>query len=280
MKLGIVSIEKDEVVNSLINACEEKEVEYRVIDPRNITLNLWEKKVKYFKTYINDLDCLFIRNIGWEWHRSDILKYISNFVFTVNDPKVIDICGNKLLTSIYLDKYGFPQPKTLITENENDALLFMEEVGDVVVKPIFGYGGEGIYKIKKDVPIASKVSLLRKLKKAYNVLYIQEYIETDRDIRAFVVGDKLYCMYRYGKNWKNNVSQGAEVEAFEAYGKMKKLVFKIKERFNLFYGGIDLIEGDDLYVLEVNATPSWLALSKAHNVDIASVILEEILKNI
>ncbi|ADG13046.1 RimK family alpha-L-glutamate ligase [Methanocaldococcus infernus] len=281
MKLGIVSLEKDDVVLSLMKACEEKGVDYRLIDPRHITIDIHERIVKYYKTNLLNMDCFFIRNIGWEWHRSDVLKYLANFVPTINKPEVIDICGNKLLTTIYLDKFNFPQPKTLITENENDALLFIEEVGDVVVKPIFGHGGEGIHKIKEDMPIASKVSLLRNLKKVNKVLYIQEYINSDRDIRAFFIDNKIYCMYRYGKSWKHNVSQGAEVEPCKAYEKMKKLVLDIKEKFGLFYGGVDLIEkGNKLLVLEVNATPSWIAISKAHEVNLASILLDNIIKQI
>lgn len=67
MKLGIITIERDAVVNDLIKSCEKYEVDYKVITPSNIVagFNL-DFKLKYYKSFLDELDCCFVRNLGWD----------------------------------------------------------------------------------------------------------------------------------------------------------------------------------------------------------------------
>ncbi len=287
MKFGIVTIERDAVINDLIKSCEKYEVDYKIINPTNIVagFNL-NFRLKYYKSFLDELDCCFVRNLGWDsFFRFDVLKYLNHYVPVINPPDKIDIASNKFLTSIHLELNNIPQPKTVVTESINEAIVWIDTFEEAVLKPIFGCGGEGIIKVKKELPIATKLKILNEFKEKYGTFYIQEFIkplgEEYRDIRAFVIDDEVVAaMYRIGgENWKNNVSQGGKVEECEVNEEIEKLALKAKNALGLFYAGVDLIESEEgLKVLEVNSTPSWIGLSKVSNVNIADKLLEKIIQ--
>ncbi|XRO74766.1 tetrahydromethanopterin:alpha-L-glutamate ligase [Methanocaldococcus sp. 28A] len=289
MKLGIITIDRDEVINDLIKSCKKFEVDYKIINPTKIVagFNL-DFKLKYYKSFLNELDCCFVRNLGWDsFFRFDVLKYLNQYVIVINPPEAIDIASNKFLTSIFLELNNLPQPKTVVTESINEAIVWIDSFGEAVLKPIFGCGGEGIIKITRESPISTKLNTLDEFKEKYKTFYIQEFIKPldneHRDIRAFVVDDEVVAaMYRIGgENWKNNVSQGAKIEECEITDEIEKLALKAKNAIGLFYAGVDLIESEDgLKILEVNSTPSWIGLSKVSKVNIADKLLEKIIQHV
>ena len=94
-------------------------------------------------------------------HREFISQGITNktgylsFKFTFNKGLVYEI----------LDIYGFPIPKTLITNDKEDMLGLINEFGEVVIKPVDGTQGKGISVgvntiegLEKAVRVATKVS--------------------------------------------------------------------------------------------------------------------------
>jgi len=287
VKLGIITIDRDDVINDLIKSCEKFEVDYKIINPINISagFNL-DFKLKYYKSFLDELDCCFVRNLGWDsFFRFDVLKYLNHYIPVINPPNGIDKASNKFLTSIFLELNNIPQPKTVVTESINEAIVWIDKFEDAVLKPIFGCGGEGIIRVKKELPISTKLKILNEFKEKYNTFYIQKFIKPlggeYRDIRAFVVDDEVVAaMYRIGgENWKNNVSQGGRVEECEITDEIEKLALKAKNAIGLFYAGVDLIESENgLKVLEVNATPSWIGLSKVSKVNIADKLLEKIIQ--
>ena len=288
MKLGILTIERDAVINNLIKSCEKFGINYKIMNPENILAGFgMDFKLKYYKTFLNELDCCFVRNLGWDsFFRFDVLKYLNSYIPVINPPDGIDRASNKFLTSIYLELNNIPQPKTVVTEDINEAILWVDRFEEAVLKPIFGCGGEGLLRIKKDIPISTKINILNEFKVKYNTFYIQEFIKPlnneYRDIRAFVIDDEVVAaMYRVGgDNWKNNVSQGGRVERCEITEDIERLALKAKDALGLFYAGVDLIESEDgLKVLEVNSTPSWIGLSKVSKVNVADRLLEKIIEH-
>ncbi|WP_423792522.1 RimK family alpha-L-glutamate ligase [Methanocaldococcus indicus] len=281
MRLGILTIERDNVVNDLIDVCKKKDIDYHVINPKNIVTDL--DNVYHYKLSLKHLDAIFVRNLGYDsFFRFDILKFLEEFCFVVNPYETINLASNKFLSSIMFKKLDIPHPETYVTENISEALKIIDYLEDAVIKPLFGSGGEGIIRLKKEHSITKKIKDLEEFQKKYTTFYIQKFVECKyddyRDIRVFIVGDELYPIYRIGgDNWKNNISLGGRVEICELDIEMRKICYKVKKAFNLYYGGIDLLEGDKTYILEVNSTPSWKGASIIYN-DIPEKVLNMIIE--
>ncbi|ENN95814.1 30S ribosomal protein S6 modification protein RimK [Methanocaldococcus villosus KIN24-T80] len=285
MKIGIISIERDNVVNDIIESCKKLNVDYKLVNPENIAIGInMDFNIKYFKSSLLNIPIYFVRNLGYDnIFNFDILRYLENFSDIVNPPKGIEFAGNKFLTSMMLEKYNLPQPKTVVTSSISEAIYWIDCFEDVVIKPLIGCRGEGIIRIKKDMTITNKLEKLNKFKEKYKTFYIQEFIQPIsneyKDIRAFVIDDEVFAYYRIGgDNWKNNVSCGAKIEMCRINDELEDLAIKAKEALNLFYAGVDVIESKDGYkVLEVNATPSWEGLKKL-NINISDILVKKMIR--
>jgi len=214
--------------------------------------------------------------------RMDALHRLENSgVRIFNSPTTIERTVDKYYTDFILRDAGILTPRTIVTEDFEQALAGFREMGDVIVKPMFGSEGKGMRRVS-DEDTAYRV--FRALELDRYIFYLQEYIpHGQEDIRAFVVGDSVVAaMRRIGNSWKTNVSQGAQVESIELSSSLKDLSIQAARLVGADYAGVDLLPAEDgrIFVLEVNSIPGWRGLCKTVTFNIADIIVEYILKSI
>src|SRR5688572_15002926 len=123
-------------------------------------------------------------------YRVDVLHWLEDRgVPVMNSPRAIERCVDKFYTSALLREAGLETPETIICERTEDAMTAVREMGDVIIKPLFGSMGHGMVRVS-DPEIAFRV--VRALDMARAVFYVQRVVDHDGcDIRAFVVGDRV-----------------------------------------------------------------------------------------
>ena len=208
--------------------------------------------------------------------RLDVLRAIEECgIRLINSRESLELASDKLLTSMLLEKYNIPTPKTVVCEDPNEALASFEELGeDVILKPLYGSKGIGITRLN-DRGFAENV--LFKLSHLNEIFYLQEFIEhNNRDIRVLVINDKAIAgMYRVSDNWKTNVYAGARVEPIELTRELKSLAIKAAKVVKTEIAGVDIVESENVYyVLEVNSIPGFTALQKVTDVNIPKEIID------
>jgi RimK family alpha-L-glutamate ligase len=177
---------------------------------------------------------------------------------------------------------GLPTPPTWVTECIADAraIVLRETAGghDVVSKPLFGSQGNGLAKITLggDVPPTEEVN---------GVWYLQRYIGAPddasrwQDWRVLVIGGHaVAAMKRHGRNWINNVAQGARCEGVALDEPLVRLAIDAARAVEMDYAGVDIIrdELDRLQVLEVNSIPAWKGLQAVCPIDIAQAMVDDL----
>lgn len=75
-----------------------------------------------------------------------LLDMIHPRTFVVNDPTSVRNAPEKLLVLNFADL----MPETLVTRNADDILAFRRAHGEIVVKPLFGNGGAGVFHVKEN----------------------------------------------------------------------------------------------------------------------------------
>ena len=183
-----------------------------------------------------------------------ILEHIQKKVLVVNDPVHVRNAPEKLFVT------HFPQvlPPTLITSDRAEIMAFRAEHKDIIVKPLFGNGGAGVFHI---TPADENLNALLEM---FTGLYrepiiIQRYLPEVRqgDKRIILVdGEPVGAVAR--------VPQAGEARAnFHAGGAAQKTTLTKRERElcaaigptlkkqGLIFVGIDVI-GD--YMTEINVT--------------------------
>ncbi|MBP5858683.1 glutathione synthase [Marivibrio halodurans] len=184
-----------------------------------------------------------------------ILEHIHPRTLVVNDPAHVRNAPEKLLVT------QFPQfmPPTLITSSKADVEAFREEFKDIIVKPLFGNGGAGVFRLQEgDENLASLLEMFA-IGFPREPFMVQKYLPAVRqgDKRVILIdgeavgainrvpakGESRSNMHVGGRPVKD-VMTARDLEICEAIGPM------LKER-GLIFVGIDVIGG---YLTEINVT--------------------------
>ena len=231
---------------------------------------------------LEDYDIVFVRGIpGGSLEqiifRVDVLHRLENTgVRVINSPTAIERTVDKYYTSTLLEDAGLPTPRTVVTEQFDQALAAFHELGgDVVVKPLFGSEGRGMVRVS-DPDTAYRA--LRALELGRYVYYLQEFVpHGSEDIRVFVVDEQIIAaMVRQGQTWKTNIAQGAKAVPLSLDPALSAIAWQAARAVGADYAGVDILvtEGGDYTVIEVNGIPGWQGLQEVTQVDIADRLVE------
>jgi RimK family alpha-L-glutamate ligase len=234
---------------------------------------------------IEECDALLVRTIpigSLEQiiFRMDALHRLENLgVRVMNSASAIERTVDKYYTSFLLADAGIPTPRTLVTEDFDAAFAAFREMGDAVIKPLFGSEGKGMVRVTDE---DTAYRILRTWELNRYIFYLQEYVpHFQEDVRAFVVGGRVVAaMIRRSAGWKTNFSQGARVEPIKLSPEMEFLALQASSVIPLDYAGVDLMRAEDgtNYVIEINSIPGWRGLQKTTTLNIAGQIAGHVLK--
>lgn len=198
-------------------------------------------------------------------------------VRVLNSPGAIERTVDKFYTTSLLEQAGLPTPDTRVCETPEEAFACFRELGDVVVKPLFGSMGLGMLRVG-DEETAWRV--FRAIEAIRGVFYLQRAIDhAGRDVRAFVVGGRVIgAIERRADGWRTNVSRGGRAVALDLPPVWAGLAVRAAHAVGAEYAGVDLLPATDgrVYVLEVNGIPGWRGLQAATGVDVAGAIVRQL----
>lgn len=208
--------------------------------------------------------------------RVDVLHWLEDQgIPVVNSPRAIERSVDKFYTSALLRDAGLPTPETVVCEDFGTAMAAIREMGEVIVKPIFGSMGHGLIRIA-DPELGFRV--LRPLEQMGAVFYVQRALAHDgHDLRAFVVNGRVIgAIERRGVDgdWRTNVSRGGAARPIDLCDQQHQLAVTAAAAVGADYAGVDLLPATDgrTYVLEVNGIPGWQGLQQATGIDVAGEI--------
>ena len=245
------------------------------------TSNISSGKLYSGKVDLTTLDAIIVRDLGSFTKndvsfRFDILCQLEELgIAVVNSPDSIARSANKYVSSYIFRNNGINTPATMVTNCHEEALDALASFRRAVVKPVFGYKGIGVECIRNN---EKGMQRLKVLLEKNALVYIQEFIPNPgRDIRIFVVNNKVMgSIYRIAPegSWINNLSQGGSAKPCKLTGEQEELSKKAAQVIGTTYAGVDIIEGDKPYVIEINGTPSGKGIFDACGVDVTIGIIE------
>ena len=199
-----------------------------------------------------------------------------------NDAGAIERTVDKGMTSFRLHCGGIPTPPTWVVRDraQAEAIARAELAAghEIVSKPVFGSQGEGLRRYAKPDELGA-------ISDTNGVFYLQRFIDSTPDAphdwRVFVIGGKaVAAMRRCGINWLNNVAQGARCEAARLDDLLLcRLAEDAVKLLDMNYAGVDIIRDRHgrYAVLEVNSIPAWKGLQSVAEVDIADLLVDDLL---
>jgi ribosomal protein S6--L-glutamate ligase len=183
---------------------------------------------------------------------------------------------SKLATMAVLADQGIPVLPTRICSSVDSLRQALDTFSDAVVKPSFGYGGDGVEHLGAHTPKEVLTDMLRR----YGQLLVQAYIpHPEGDFRVTTAAQELLFVARRipnARTWKANVSLGADVTIMEDPPKdVCDVGVRAARALQLFLAGVDILPvGDGYVVLEVNNCPGWTDLAEPFKAEVATRIVK------
>jgi glutathione synthase len=175
--------------------------------------------------------------------------------WVVNRPQSLRDCNEKLFATQFLEL----MVPTLVTSQQVLIREFLAEHGDIIVKPLDGMGGSGIFRLQTGVPnVGSTLEMLTNLGQLPIMAqkYIPEIVDGDKRI-LLINGEPVpYCLARIPQNGevRGNLAAGGRGEARPLTEKdraIAAIVGPVLREKGLIFVGLDVI-GE--YVTEINVT--------------------------
>jgi glutathione synthase len=207
-----------------------------------------------------------------------ILEHLQPRTLVVNDPAAVRNAPEKLLVTHFPDL----MPPTLVTWDAAAIRAFREEFRDIIVKPLFGNGGAGVFRIKPDDE--NLASLLEMhFARSREPLMVQRYEPAVRqgDKRIILIdGDPAGAINRVPAQGeaRSNMHVGGRAERCALTARDEEICARIGpflRAHGLIFVGIDVI-GD--YLTEINVTsPTGLReIARFDGVNLAARIWDRI----
>ncbi|MBK5921403.1 glutathione synthase [Rhodothalassium salexigens] len=182
------------------------------------------------------------------------LEQVRGRTLVVNDPEAVRNAPEKLYVTHFQDL----MPPTLITRSIDEVRSFRAEHGDIIVKPLFGNGGYGVFRLQpEDQNLASLMEMF--LGVSREPVMVQQYLAAVRggDKRIILVdGEPVGAINRVPAEGeaRSNMHVGGRAERSDLSEREREICDRLGPelaRRNLIFVGIDVIGG---YLTEINVT--------------------------
>ena len=209
-----------------------------------------------------------------------LLERVHPGTLVVNDPVSVRNAPEKILVTEFADL----MPATLITRDFDAIAKFREEVGDIILKPLYGNGGAGVFFLpRSDMNFSSLLEMFDQ--NFREPLIAQAYLPDVRqgDKRIILVdGEPVGAINRVPAETdaRSNMHVGGRAEHSELTDREREICERIKPALkerDFILVGIDVI-GD--YMTEINVTsPTGIReIKNFAGVDIAAKVWDAIEK--
>ncbi len=203
-----------------------------------------------------------------------LLERIHPKTLVVNDPAWVRNSPEKIFVTEFPDL----MPETLITRDRGEIERFRAEMGDVILKPLYGNGGAGVFHSRRDD--RNLTSLLEMFDQLFREpIIVQQYLPAVRkgDKRIILVdGEPVGAINRVPAEHdsRSNMHVGGRAEPAEMTDRDREICRRIgpalKERGFLLVG-IDVI-GDVMTEINVTSPTGIREVRRFGGADIASLL--------
>lgn len=213
------------------------------------------------------------------YHLLSSKKWLNN-AFNIRNAE------NKINQLLIAKSFGLDLPKSLITNNENNALIFFKNQS-TIFKPLkYGFINEPekqssvLYTNSVDDNFLNNINRIKKMP-----VYFQKHINKNFDVRVTIVGNKIFPARIDSQSSTDSLIDWRAAsnillhEKIELPGDIESKCFKLLEYYKLNFAAIDFIldENDNYIFLEINPNGQWAWIQKLLDYPITQAIVDFLL---
>ena len=237
---------------------------------------------KPFTDDLNSFDTVLMRQEPpFDMHYityTHLLDHLDKKVRVINNPVSVRNAPEKLLVTHFADL----MPKTIISKNFDEIKEFVSKLNKVVLKPLYGKGGEGIILLESNDKMLDK-KLENFLLSEHEPIMAQEYLPIVKkgDKRIILInGEPVGCLNRIPAEgeFRSNLGVGGLPELSELSSRDIEICQRISKTlidYDLYFVGIDVI-GDFLTEINVTCPTGVRQIKELGGPDIAKLFWDNI----
>lgn len=202
-------------------------------------------------------------------------------IYCVNSALSITNSRDKLKSLQVLCKHDIGIPPTTFVRDREDVLPAIDRVGGapVIIKVLEGTQGVGVILAESH---SVAMAIVETLQSARQNVLIQKFVSESkgRDIRAFVVGDRVVAAMRRISTlgeFRSNLHRGGRSEKVHLSPAFERAAVRAAQILGLRVAGVDMLEAETgPQVMEVNSSPGLEGIEAVTQLDVAGAIIEYI----
>ncbi|HYW80526.1 MAG TPA: glutathione synthetase [Thermoguttaceae bacterium] len=259
---------------------------------KNYLTDLRGPKGKSERITVDDLDVLMLRNDPAEdrgnrsWAQSAGIVFgrvaLRHGVIVLNDPNGLGQAINKMYFQLFPAEV---RPLTLITRDRSEIKQFSRDVGDIVIKPLQGSGGTGVFRVRKD-DLGNLNQMVESITQD-GYIVAQEYLPAaaEGDMRLFMMnGAPLrhrgkYAAFRRersGDDIRSNIHAGgtkAQAVVDDIALRIAEIVRPKLVEDGMFLVGLDIV-GDKLMEINVFSPGGLGSAQKFEGISFSPAVID------
>ncbi len=284
MNLAILSRNENCYSTSrLVDAATIRGHEVKVFDTLKFSMDLerGEPDLYYFNDSLDAYDAVLPRiGASVTYFGTALVRQFEQMdVFCANSSSGITNSRDKFRCLQIMAKHNIGMPRTTFVRDRNDVLPAIERIGGapVIIKLLEGTQGVGVI-LADTVNIAA--AIIETLQSTRQNVLIQKFVAESkgRDIRAFVIGDRVVAAMRrtaQGQEFRSNVHRGGKSEMVLLDETYCETAIRAAQIMGLRIAGVDMLEGKDgPQIMEVNSSPGLEGIEQCTQLDIAGAIID------
>jgi ribosomal protein S6--L-glutamate ligase len=286
MKLAILSREpKSYSTRRLVDTATHMGHKVRLFDTLRFSLELAQQApgLLYQGKPIGPIDAVLPRvGASVTYFGTAVVRQFEQMgIYCVNSALSITNSRDKLKSLQILSKHDIGIPPTTFVRDREDVLPAIDRVGGapVIIKVLEGTQGVGV--ILADTHSVA-MAIVETLQSARQNVLIQKFVSESkgRDIRAFVVGDRVVAaMRRIGTTgeFRSNLHRGGRSEKVTLTPEFERAAVRAAQILGLRVAGVDILEAEvGPQVMEVNSSPGLEGIETVTQSDVAGAVIEYI----
>lgn len=297
----IISHKEDYTTDYIINILNNRNIDYLRLNTEdigskhNISINYNVNQ----KSLIDGIDCFqsvwfrrtklpqnnFSTVQEQEFYNRDFRLFLNSFWQGVkadkwlSHPDNVYKAENKLLQLKTAQSIGFQIPETLISTERDKIINLKERCNDrIILKPLFG---GRYYDDEPKLIFTNRVKKEHLQQEGFSLFPIlfQEEISKEYELRATIVGDKVFCAKVDSQSNDNTKidwrRDQLKFTPYELPSAIENKCVKLTKQLGLSFGAIDLVKTNNDYVfLEINPNGQWVWIESDTNLKISDAIIE------
>ncbi|MFK7981099.1 MAG: RimK family alpha-L-glutamate ligase [Saprospiraceae bacterium] len=299
LTFGIVTVNSYSELNYEKQAIYDNAVKHfkhvLLIDPRKVSYQFIRgaKKpiIRYLGQNLANLSALHIRGANKIANSTSILAHSLDFCgCIISDPiyKFSTSSSSKLLATVgqYEDHTGSSSFIAFDLENTLALIASIEakKLFPIIVKPINGRQGNGIYLLKTAAEMLVYTNQFFEQRTDSDIpIFLQTFVAFVKEYRIFVIDKKIIGLVVKIKQKGQIVANTAKGATFIPIENPQQVIveFILDHLSDGIYGvdvAIDTTGG--IHLIEANRSPNWKAFQQATGIDVAAVIIQDTLRKI